>query len=262
MQRIKKVLRYISLKVLKFLHPMEIKIKNPWTNDSLYLDIYKHKGYWFYRKKREYATISNSQKILCDGDVVFDIGGHVGFLSQVFSKSVGSSGKVFVFEPGENNLAYLRKNIKTISNISLIEKAVSSLTGKSTLYQEGYSGQNNTLEKDFKGLEENLKYAYEKFQYSPTQVDTISLDDYYLSNKKNINKISFIKIDVEGHEKSVLQGCVKIIDIFKPQFMVEITRNFSSIQNFFLSKGYQIFDDKMTAINELNKSGNYFCIYS
>ena len=48
-------------------------------------------------------------------------------------------------------------------------------------------------------------------------VETKKLDDFNF-----LNKISFIKIDVEGHETEVIKGSLNIINKHKPILLVEI----------------------------------------
>jgi FkbM family methyltransferase len=45
--------------------------------------------------------------------------GHIGFTSLYFANLVAPSGKVIVFEPGLNNLEYIRSNIANVNSIIL-----------------------------------------------------------------------------------------------------------------------------------------------
>src|SRR5687767_3598700 len=85
----------------------DISIRHHWVKQRLVLNLYQHKGYWYHGKERERANIENCYRLLSGEDVVFEVGGHIGYLSQIYA-SIAK--KVVVFEPGENNLQYLRQN--------------------------------------------------------------------------------------------------------------------------------------------------------
>ena len=73
-------------------------------------------------------------------------------------------------------------------------------------------------------------------------------DDYV---KLTDEKIS-IKIDVEGHELSVLKGIINIIKKNQCVLQIEIfSKNFEDVNNFLLSFGYKNF-------YEISHRSNYF----
>jgi FkbM family methyltransferase len=45
------------------------------------------------------------------GDCVFDVGANIGFYSVLFSRWVGSAGRVFAYEPDPANVRLLKKNV-------------------------------------------------------------------------------------------------------------------------------------------------------
>ena len=53
------------------------------------------------------------------------------------------------------------------------------------------------------------------------EVKVITLDSY-IAGLPNINNISLIKIDVEGFEKSVIDGSLNVIKQYKPLLLLEI----------------------------------------
>ena len=67
------------------------------------------------------------QTLIRHGDTVIDVGGgHIGYICCFFSNLVGDTGKVYVFEPGNNNLPYIEKNLISLKNTVLTKKAVSA----------------------------------------------------------------------------------------------------------------------------------------
>jgi len=69
-----------------------------------------------------------------------------------------------------------------------------------------------------------------------TNQQTISLDQFCKINK--IEKIDFIKIDVDGCEKSVLNGSKKILEMFSPTLVVEVENNLEEIVEIMSGFGY------------------------
>src|SRR5215471_10782016 len=69
------------------------------------------------------------------GDVVYDIGANIGYISLSLAKRVGSKGQVFAFEPIPQNFDRLRKNIEinNINNVQLLKVAASDRTGEAVM---------------------------------------------------------------------------------------------------------------------------------
>ena len=77
-------------------------------------------GSYEYRKQRRFAAEVRR------GDVIYDLGAHVGFYSLLASALTGPEGRVFSFEPLSTNLAVLRQhlNLNGINNCTVLDVAV------------------------------------------------------------------------------------------------------------------------------------------
>ena len=71
-----------------------------------------------------------------------------------------------------------------------------------------------------------------------------------LSKSKTLSDL--IKIDIDGLEMDVLEGCLKTIDRFRPVFIVEFNNNRDLI-TFFNELDYKILD---LNLKEFNSQGN------
>ena len=134
----------------------------------------------------------------------------------LFASSVGKEGKVFAFEPEPSNFEILKKNVKTnnFQNVILENVAVTNSTGTTELYlSEKAAGQHRI----YKSKDVNKNHV---------SVKTIRLDDY-LNNIPFFEKISFIKLDVEGSEFGVLKGMEKVLSQNK---RIELIMEFSPVQ--------------------------------
>lgn len=149
----------------------------------------------------EKSEIEFVRKSLKEGDVFFDIGANGGFYTIIAAKQVGSTGHVFAFEPGLRELSLLHRNIEinNLSNVTIIKQAVTNRKG-TTKFGVSRDGAMNSLSKT-----NHPEQQIEEWQ----TVKTISIDEFM--QEFNIPKINFIKIDVEGAEKLVLEGAKKLL---------------------------------------------------
>lgn len=122
------------------------------------------------------------------GQVVLDVGAHVGFYTLLASRKVGAQGRVVAFEPEPRNLEVLRSHIQInrVSNVAVIAAAVCAATG-SARFQLGASSSTGTL--------------------SPSGdlcVSAVSLDDLVAAGRIPVPAV--IKMDIEGGEHQALLG--------------------------------------------------------
>lgn len=142
----------------------------------------------------EPGTTRLFQEIVKSGMVVVDIGAHVGYYTLLAAKQVGPTGKVYAFEPEQDNHAILLKNIGVngYNNVVATPMAVSDRRGSSTLYVTSLDNGRHSMYHH--GLPE---------RGSPT-VETTTLDSFLAS--EGWPSVDLIKIDVEGAEVAVLDG--------------------------------------------------------
>ena len=201
------------------------------------------------------------KKLINKGDTVIEVGGHIGYISLYFSNLVGKEGIVYVFEPGINNLPYLKNNVKEKHNIVLIEKGVGSSNARMPFYIENLSGQNNSFIKDYKGFVQHKKNSFVKnLSVKEVTVDVVRLDNFIFDNKISPN---FIKIDVEGFEFEVIKGMSYILKSIQPIFMIEVLYNRNSIYNVMKNENYLMFNDNLKLIKNPDEfSLNTFFLHS
>tara|TARA_B110001452_G_scaffold157073_1_gene130721 strand:- start:2458 stop:3282 length:825 start_codon:yes stop_codon:yes gene_type:complete len=184
-------------------------------------------------------------KLISPGDVLIDIGAHIGYFSLLASELVGSNGMVYSFEPTASTYKLLESNTFRVKNIKTINKAVFSENKEIEFNDYGprYSAMNSFTEGRF---DENADRAFTKLE-----VKAIKLDDFVAKN--NI-KPNFIKIDAESAEYDILKGMQKIMTIDKPIITVEVgdfgIRNIKTSKElieYAMSFGYKpyLFDRKL-----------------
>ena len=228
------LLRRSLLPVFQKINPGDITIRHPYSKDRIKLHSFRHKGYWWHGAKREASTMQAFKHWIKPGDTVLEVGGHIGYISMWFAHLVGTQGDVTVFEPGNNNLPYIRWNIRNHPNIHLIEKAAGEKNCSMKMYTEDLTGQNNSLVPNFSALERNGKNAL-PISVVPIEVDVISLDTWMQTQTK---LPSLIKIDVEGFEYEVLNGARSLLKSVRPIVMVEVQSHQIEIFKFFSELNY------------------------
>ena len=143
----------------------------------------------------------NLMKIMKDnlnkGDVFFDIGANVGYISAVGIGLIGKSGQVHSFEPVPQYALNLKKIKELNPEYSFFANncACSDKKGFSKIDLSTSNIGWNTMVPNF--MEKNDRNK-------SINVPMCRLDDYICKN--NLNKITLIKIDTEGYELKVLKG--------------------------------------------------------
>jgi FkbM family methyltransferase len=135
-----------------------------------------------------------------------DVGAHEGWFLKRFL-SLAPEGQHFAIEP----LPHLSEKLVTdFPRVHVFSCALSNETGRASFFyvpeMPGWSGL---------GLQ---PYPME------THPQTIEVDVRRLDDLIPETRIDFVKIDVEGAEELVLEGCVKTIDRFHPVILFEHAR--------------------------------------
>jgi FkbM family methyltransferase len=144
----------------------------------------------------ETAELAFVEKFLRPGMTVLDIGAHQGLYTLLASKRVGSSGRVFSFEPSPRERRALRLNLALnfFRNVAVQALALGSQETTAELFvvQGSQTGCNSLRPPDVLS------------STKPVRVRVTTLDQWLPLN--GIQNIDFIKLDVEGAELEVLRG--------------------------------------------------------
>ncbi|EBA10995.1 FkbM family methyltransferase [Roseobacter sp. CCS2] len=249
-----RLLRSIALPLLRRID-RPVTIKNPFSGLPFHLLSYTHKGYWFYGKHRESLTMRRLSQLTRRGDKVFEVGGHIGYLTQFFAHKVGHTGQVHVFEPGQQNQQFLRKNIARCMQCVHINAAVSDQTGKAMFYEENLGGFMNSLEADFATSSDIASAQRSTLKVRARKVNTITLDAYAVAH--NVWP-AVLKIDVEGAELAVLRGATKVLQNVR-SLMIEVSRNHHKVFDILDNLGFTLTHPDGTLVSDpMQMNGNVF----
>jgi FkbM family methyltransferase len=187
-------------------------------------------------------TLCALRKLLRPEDVFIDVGANVGIMSLVAARWVGPRGRVFSFEPSEREHRSLVQNLELneANNVTPIRAALSDRVGLATLRVAASShGGLNTLGESF---------AYDGVNTAALeQIDVTTLDEF--TRAKRLDRVSVVKLDVEGAEGAVLAGSTRLLKEFRPALVLEIFPRalgankwtVADVENLLRAAGYNVF---------------------
>lgn len=171
-------------------------------------------------RMREFA------EALKPGYVVYDVGANVGIYSLCASSRVGTSGRVYAFEPLERNLRYLRRHVALnhLQNCTVLGSAVCDREGAVSFSAGAWEASMARIS-----------------SAGEITVPSTTLDSC-VYGRKWLGPPNVLKIDVEGAEFAVLSGGTRAITEFHPAIFLEIhgPELHRTCRDFLLAKGYSV----------------------
>lgn len=144
-----------------------------------------------------------------EGDVVYDVGAHIGTFSLPLAGATGSAGRVISIEPDPGHFRLLAKNLESRSlagHGSPLNVAIADMPGR-------YARQ---------AIPRNSGATYFAPDPSVGETSAMRLDDVPAAIGET-RPASVIKIDAEGMELSVLQSASTLIARDQPVLYMEIS---------------------------------------
>lgn len=166
----------------------------------------------YYRGTYEPSETQFLMGVLREDDVCFDLGANVGYFTTLMA-TISTKGAVHAFEPDPFNFALLNVNIQInrFRNVILNQIAIGDKSGHSPF----------VLAKDhaFSSLKNTGRTGVQEV----VDVSITTLDDYVRGSA--IQRMDFLKIDVEGAEGSVIDGashCLTVESLRPRLMMIEL----------------------------------------
>ncbi|MGH1387699.1 FkbM family methyltransferase [Kordia sp.] len=182
--------------------------------------------YYVVKDINRYETFYTVKK----DDVVIDAGANHAYLSIYYGKKVGSAGKVFAFEPDKINVAEMEANIALnagVENIQIQEELIWNENTKLEFFEAG------TVSSSIHYKPENAKAILK---------DAITIDSF--QKREQLERLDFVKMDIEGAEIEAMDGLVEVLEKFKPNFAiasyhwVNEEQTYKKVEAFFKEKNY------------------------
>jgi FkbM family methyltransferase len=144
------------------------------------------------------------------GQVVFDIGANIGYFAIAMSRLVGEKGRVIAFEPTVYYGEVLTKNLEEneIRNCEIVPYGLSSEEAELTAYIGDSSATLHWWLADTEPRESE-----------PIRLQR--LDD--IVDGLDIDRIDFIKMDIDGHEPFFFEGAWEALNRFRPRILMEVS---------------------------------------
>lgn len=185
------------------------------------------RGIFVFRERYE-PLLDFGSKFLKPGDIALDLGANQGIFCCAFAAAVGSTGRVIAVEPIPRQVERLRTNI-TINGFGqceILQKAISNGTGVAKLSLAAGDTSASILAE-----ERGVSIA----------VETIGIDE--IVRQCALEKVDFIKLDIEGAELLALAGASNTLRRFRPTLCLEAgnPEQFQEVRALLVSMDYQIF---------------------
>ena len=180
----------------------------------------------FGRLDRELAS---ARRLLRPGAGVADIGANTGLWTYAFGRSV----PVDAFEPLPEPARVLQALAATLPAVRVHQVALSSREGTAQLYVPYLNGHPHS---------ELARFMPVDGPHETVVVPMRTLDSYGLRN------VGLLKVDVEGHERAVLEGAGETIARERPVLLIEIEQRHLSTD----------IADTFAAIAALGYRGSFF----
>lgn len=153
----------------------------------------------FYRE--EFSAL---RSLVSEGDTIFDVGAHVGLHATLFSRWVGEDGRILAFEPVPDTVWRLRETLalNRCGNVQVFQLALLDHVGSAMInvFDPKHADWNSFGLPRYGGV-------------VPTQSVEVPVDTLdAFCERMRIDRIDFLKIDVEGFEKSTLLGAIGMLE--------------------------------------------------
>jgi FkbM family methyltransferase len=141
------------------------------------------------------------RRLLREGDTVVDVGANFGWYTTLCAQHVGTSGRVFAFEPVPATYDRLIENLALNGldgRVTAIRAAVAERSGETTVY---VFDRTSHACASLATLEET--------SYRSVRAEMVDLDSFLDAHR--VKHVNFLKCDVEGSELAVLKGCGRLL---------------------------------------------------
>jgi FkbM family methyltransferase len=147
-------------------------------------------------------------RLIDPGEVVADVGANLGYMTSLAAARVGPRGKVLAFEPHPRAHELLERNAArwreagTAGEVDLRKVALSDVAGEGALVSGGSAEFDMAVASLSSEATATARAASEEIAVPLVRLDEID----------GIERLALVKIDVEGHEASVLRGAGGLLE--------------------------------------------------
>ena len=188
------------------------------------------------KRKYEHHILTEMYAYIKIGNVALDIGANIGHHSIFMAKIVGGGGEIYAFEPIPKIYNQLEKSVtkNNLNNVIINKYALGEIDKEVEInINNNNVGGSSIVNRNASDTTTNVKI----------QVKTL--------DSLNLQKVDFIKLDVEGYEWNVIAGGADTISKYKPTIIFEYSPDYfrrannndgNKILNFMINNNYIMYD--------------------
>lgn len=145
------------------------------------------------------------------GDTCIDIGANLGYYARTISRLAGPAGRVFAVEPVAPIRKVLSRNLRRCANVEILPYALGAeardvVMGNDSARESGYFGTGQNFVND-SGEKPDVEFTARMRRGSELFAD--------------LQRLDFIKCDIEGYELTVMREMRPLLEQFHPTVLIE-----------------------------------------
>lgn len=197
----------------------------------------------FFFSEYERSTNNVLKQFVHSGDVVIEAGANIGTETLLLSNIVGDKGRIYAFEPNKDVFDRLNCNVHFVNksrNIECKELALGEENGiiHFNVYPDNF--YNSGMSSKYHGATDVV------------DVQQVTLDSFI--DSEHIDRIDFIKMDVQGAELDVLTGAQKTLERYRPCIFLEADEHQAELFESLSRSGYLVNVIRETRLEPLQKA--------
>ncbi len=159
-----------------------------------------------------------------NGDVALDIGAYIGTTALLVSNLIGDKGQAYAFEPVTWGSLECNMRANNCVNVEVIPKGVSDADGGALIHvlHGGVGNMCTDNVKDYTRGKKPLRSAATNslLAHSAARVIELTSIDSFCQHRK-LDRVDYIKLDVEGMEQRALYGAENTIQEHRPKWSID-----------------------------------------
>jgi FkbM family methyltransferase len=171
----------------------------------------------YYTGEYDTRNIRSALRLVQPHWTILDVGANIGFWSVPLAHALKQSGRLHCFEPVPSNFRLLTANVKRNCVAATVDVHQLGLSDRSGNVQI-------SLREDFAGGSDTGNAAIvidgNDSRFQCVQAEVRPLDALF--DSLSLNRLDFVKVDIEGHEHKFLVGAAQAIARFRPILFMEI----------------------------------------
>lgn len=160
------------------------------------------------------------RRLVAPGDHVVDAGANIGYISLLLSRMVGPQGRVHAFEPVPATFELLSSNLRALGLANVEARPVGVSDAAAEVFMQT---------PDYDGGGENLYESHIVTTPGAGFSARVAPLDEQLGDA--LSRVTFVKIDVEGHELAAIRGASRLLRAARPALLIEVSGEPDAVGN-------------------------------